>query len=105
MKNLLICIAFIALLGGCNNPKKANTESVVAAPDTVITLLHVAGMTCNHCEMSVKSGVSELPGIIEVSASFTDSSAYVKYDASLVNIDDITAAIAKKGYQVEGVKE
>lgn len=105
MKNLLIGLVFIAFLGGCNNPRKANTETVVATPDTVITVLHVAGMTCNHCEMSVKSGVSELPGIIEVNASFTDSTAYVKYDASLVNMEDITAAIAKKGYQVEGIKE
>ena len=101
----MIGLAFFALLGACNNPKKTNTEAVVPTPDTITTLLQVSGMTCNHCEMSVKTGVSELPGIIEVSASFTDSSAYIKYDASLVDIDDITAAIVKKGYQVDGVKE
>ena len=104
MKKLFSILLVIALFVACNSKTSKNSASVVAQPDTVLTILHVDGMTCDHCEMAIQGSVAELAGVIEVKANHEDSTTFVKYDASKVGLDAIDEAIAKKGYKVVGTK-
>lgn len=104
MKKNLFILAFALAFIACNSKQTKNTEAVATLPDTVALVLHVEGMTCNHCEMTVQGSVADLAGIIDIKADHRDSTSTVTYDASQINIDAITKAIEKKGYKVVGQK-
>lgn len=58
----------------------------------------VTGMTCGHCEMSVREEVSEVPGIEVVEVSSQSGRLVVSSEES---IDDaaVIAAVEEAGYQ------
>src|SRR6476661_356429 len=62
------------------------------------TEYQVTGMTCGHCEMSVREEVSTVPGVqdIEVSAQ---TGKLVVTSASPVDDDAVLAAVDEAGYQ------
>lgn len=93
------------LLMACNAKTAKNNSTDVTLPDTVATIINVEGMSCDHCKMTIQESVGELPGVFEVKANFEDSTTFVKYDVSKVNIEKINAAITHKGYKVTGIKE
>ncbi|CAN7172199.1 MULTISPECIES: heavy-metal-associated domain-containing protein [Microbacterium] len=57
----------------------------------------VTGMTCGHCEMSVREEVSEIPGVEDVQVSAQTGKLVVTGSAS---VDDaqVLAAVAEAGY-------
>ncbi|WP_311259972.1 heavy metal-associated domain-containing protein [Microbacterium sp. WCS2018Hpa-9] len=57
----------------------------------------VTGMTCGHCEMSVREEVSEVPGVEDIQVSAQTGKLVVTGSAS---VDDaqILAAVAEAGY-------
>jgi len=57
----------------------------------------VTGMTCAHCEMSVKEEVSELDGVQDVAVSASTGRLVITSDAAL---DDaaVFAAVDEAGY-------
>jgi copper chaperone len=59
----------------------------------------VAGMTCGHCEMSVKEEVGEIAGVSTVEASHETGQVSVTGD----NFTDeqVTAAVEEAGYTVK----
>jgi copper chaperone CopZ len=61
------------------------------------TEFQVTGMTCGHCEMSVREEVSEIPGVEDIQVSAQTGKLVVTGAAS---IDDaqILAAVAEAGY-------
>lgn len=61
------------------------------------TEYQVTGMTCGHCEMSIREEVSQIPGIekIEVSAQ---SGKLVVSSASSVDDAAVLAAVDEAGY-------
>ena len=60
----------------------------------------VTGMTCGHCEMSVREEVSELPGVQTVEVSAQTGRLVIGSDAEL---DDqaVLAAVADAGYAAQ----
>ena len=58
----------------------------------------VQGMTCGHCELSVRDEVEELAGVSSVDADRTTGRLVVRGEA----IDDaaVRAAVEAAGYQV-----
>lgn len=62
--------------------------------------LKVSGMTCSGCEAHVEHAVNELDGVIEVSTTYEEGKAVVKYDASKTNLEEIKEAINRTGYKV-----
>ena len=56
----------------------------------------VSGMTCGHCEMSVREEVGRVPGVtgIEVSAP-TGRLAVTGAD---IDVDDVVSAVSEAGY-------
>ncbi len=97
---ILIAAAFVA----CNSETKKTEEKAITAPAEIVEAsLSIGGMTCDHCVMSVTKGINDLEGIAEVKVTLDDSTALVKYDASVVNIGEIEAAVGKRGYRVKSV--
>ena len=104
MKKIVIILMAVALMA-CSHKAKQAEEKVSEAPaELVVNTLDIGGMTCEHCVMSVTKGINDLEGIAEVKVTLDDSTAVVKYDASVVNIDDIKAAVGKRGYRVKAVE-
>lgn len=98
----LILILAIAGLWACQSQPKKETTPATETPVANIELtMKVEGMTCDHCEMSIQKGVSELPGIESVVANFEDSTTMVRFNPSLTSEDKIKEAIEKRGYQVK----
>ena len=58
----------------------------------------VHGMTCNHCVLSVREEVSEVPGVVAVDVELESGRLTVAGET----LDDgaIRAAVAEAGYQV-----
>lgn len=69
---------------------------------SVTTTYQVTGMTCGHCEMSVKEEIGEIPGVHSVEASHESGVVTVTSEAPL-DIADVTAAVDEAGYTVEEV--
>ncbi len=57
----------------------------------------VTGMTCGHCEMSIREEVDEIPGIAEIAISAQTGELVV---SGRGEIDDaqVLAAVAEAGY-------
>jgi len=58
----------------------------------------VTGMSCGHCELSVREEVEELAGVESARADHTTATLVVRGD----EVDDATvrAAVAEAGYEV-----
>ncbi|MGB3376138.1 MAG: heavy-metal-associated domain-containing protein [Microbacterium sp.] len=63
-----------------------------------ITEFHVTGMTCGHCEMSVREEVEKIAGVegIDVSAQ---TGRLVVTSASAVDAESVIAAVDEAGYR------
>ena len=57
----------------------------------------VTGMTCAHCEMSVREEVSEIAGISEIQVS-AQTGKLVVTSADAVDDAAVTAAVEEAGY-------
>ena len=65
------------------------------------TVFAVDGMSCGHCEQSVSTLLSALPGVTAVSASAPERRVRV---SSAAELDDevVRAAVAEAGYDFAG---
>lgn len=80
-----------------------NTESntiIVESDNVQQAEFTIDGMTCTGCEEHIKHAVSEVPGFIEVTASYEEGKATVKFDKTKSTIQDVMAAINETGYTV-----
>ncbi|MEV4668952.1 heavy-metal-associated domain-containing protein [Microbacterium sp. LWO12-1.2] len=57
----------------------------------------VTGMTCGHCEMSVREEVAEVPGVEDIQVSAQTGTLVVTGSDSLDDAQ-ILAAVAEAGY-------
>ncbi|MDF1573221.1 MAG: cation transporter [Bacteroidales bacterium] len=104
MKKIFVLLVAALLTFACNPANKSENEASaqeeVNVENLVEVVIPVHGMTCEGCENAVKTSISSLEGIAEVTASHTDSIATVKYDKTAVTRDEIELKIADAGYVV-----
>ncbi|MFI2486171.1 heavy-metal-associated domain-containing protein [Promicromonospora kroppenstedtii] len=62
----------------------------------------VTGMTCGHCEMSVRGEVSRLPGVEQVDVSAATGRLVVS-SAEALDEATVLAAVDEAGYQAARV--
>lgn len=66
-----------------------------------MTKLQISGMTCGHCEMSVKKALEAVPGVTRVAEVSRDrGEAIVEGTAAA---DALVKAVADQGYEVKAV--
>ena len=63
------------------------------------TKLKVEGMSCSHCENTVKKAVSKIAGVTEVTVDLTGKTVTVTHDEN-VTFDRIKNEIEEQGYDV-----
>ena len=110
MKKILFLLVLIGLLSGCSGNKDkiggandADDQELVVAPENLVKIeFIVGGMTCTGCENTVKEGIAELGGIVEVTASHLDSTAVVQFDKTKATPEQMAEVIQKRGYEVLG---
>lgn len=64
-------------------------------------LVHIEGMTCQHCVMNVKKGLSSLDEVVEVDVNLETKSARVSGEVDTEKIKD---TIKQLGYTVKGIE-
>jgi copper chaperone len=63
--------------------------------------LRVNGMSCTHCVNTIETFVGKLNGVSQVKVNLEIGKVDVKYDSSVVSLDDIKETIEEAGYEVE----
>ena len=63
------------------------------------TTLNVTGMTCAHCEASVREEIGELPGVESVTADHATGEVVVT-SAEPLDRSAVAAAVAEAGYEL-----
>ncbi|NLV20781.1 MAG: copper chaperone CopZ [Syntrophomonadaceae bacterium] len=64
-------------------------------------ILNVKGMSCHHCEHSVKTSVGSLAGVKNVQVELKDGKVKIEYDSAQVDLKTIQYTIEDQGYEVE----
>jgi periplasmic mercuric ion binding protein len=62
------------------------------------TTLTISNMTCVLCPITVKSAISQVPGVISVEVNLDLARATVRYDDAQATIEAIAAASTNAGY-------
>ncbi|GAA3949712.1 heavy-metal-associated domain-containing protein [Gordonia caeni] len=63
------------------------------------TVVTVTGMTCNHCAMSVREEIEEIPGVTGVAVDVDSGRVEITSTADLDGAA-IAAAVTEAGYQL-----
>lgn len=62
---------------------KNQTNTVIVPADQIETVSYqITGMTCSSCEEHIRHGVSEVSGVIDISADYRAGRALVRFDRS-----------------------
>ncbi|MBE5966244.1 MAG: copper chaperone CopZ [Lachnospiraceae bacterium] len=64
------------------------------------TIIHVNGMSCQHCVKAVTNAVGALNGVSDVEVDLKAKTATVGFDKEKITLDKIKAAIEDQGYNV-----
>lgn len=63
--------------------------------------LTVGGMSCSHCEQSVRTSVGTLTGVNKVGVELKTGQVTIDYDPDKVDIKTIQDTIEDQGYEVK----
>ena len=121
MKSILTTAAAFALLLGVSHGVDDAKAAAEAAPakaecakkdgakkecpasacaDKVV--LSVAGMTCGGCENKLKTALTAVEGVTVNQVCSKSGKACLQFDEEKVSRDDISAAIARTGFRLQG---
>ncbi|MFE9441107.1 heavy-metal-associated domain-containing protein [Streptomyces sp. NPDC006602] len=70
-------------------------------PGTVTAVYKVTGMSCGHCEGSVSSEISEIPGVSSVKAVASTGEVTV-VSAAPLDEEAVRAAVDEAGFELAG---
>jgi len=65
------------------------------------TILNVEGMSCSHCENSVKKSVGALNGVTSVTVDLKGKKVTVEHDPEKVSTSTIKEIIEDQGFDVK----
>lgn len=61
-------------------------------------VLHIEGMTCNGCIITVKKSLTRVDGVVEAKVTLDPPQAVVKYDSAKVTVAALITATTNAGY-------
>lgn len=65
-----------------------------------VKTLNVEGMSCSHCENSVKKAVGELNGVKSVDVDLKGKKVTIEFEPEKVSVETIKGTIEDQGYDV-----
>ncbi|WP_218972979.1 cation transporter [Labilibaculum manganireducens] len=104
MRKILIVVFAVGFLTACqSNTKKAESTKTETTQvvDYETMELTVTGMTCTGCENTIKNGLKQIDGVVEVEASHTNNKVTIKVEKDKVTHEEIAQQIEAIGYSVE----
>ena len=66
-----------------------------------VKILNVEGMSCSHCENSIKKAVGSLNGVGNVIVDLRSKKVTIEFDPEKVNVDIIKDTIEDQGYDIK----
>ena len=66
-----------------------------------ITDIAVEGMSCSHCEDTVKKAVGALNGVVAVQVDLAGKKVMVEFNPEKISVDTIKDVIEDQGYDVK----
>ena len=101
----IVMMAFPYYSGIFYGNSNSGKEVIIVQSDNVAeSTFEIEGMTCQGCEEHIKHAINQLEGVIEVNSSYDNGNAIVKYDKSIVTIQNIQSAIDSTSYTTKSVK-
>ncbi len=100
-------IAGALMLGGllwaradlCCSPAWAEPTPVKPSKGAKSVALHVEGMTCASCKVTVRMALKKLDGVKNATVNVEEKSALVEYDPAKVTPAQMVEAVNKSGYR------
>jgi Cu+-exporting ATPase len=80
-------------------------ELQVSKPAQVELAIFGGGVTCPTCVVNIEAFLRDLPGIDDVQVNFAAERVTVRYDPSLVSIEDMQKSIKDAGYRSQPREE
>lgn len=65
--------------------------------------LKVEGMTCGHCQMTVKKALENVKGVKSAEVDLENNSAIVNYKSDKVTVENLVLAAVDAGYKAEAM--
>jgi copper chaperone len=65
--------------------------------------LKVEGMTCGHCQMTVKKTLENVKGVKSAVVDLENNSALVNYKSDEVTVENLVLAVVDAGYKAEAM--
>ena len=75
-----------------------DTTGSAAEPETETCTLEIGGMTCASCVGRIEKKLLKLDGVAEARVNLATEVASITYAPNLLQLDDLTGAVAKAGY-------
>ena len=66
-----------------------------------VKILNVEGMSCSHCENSIKKAVGSLNGVGNVIVDLRSKKVTIEFDPEKVSVDIIKDTIEDQGYDIK----
>jgi mercuric ion binding protein len=85
LKSLLVAAAFVL-------------SHTASAGETRTATLHVEGMTCASCPLTVKQILKKQPGVSEASVDYKSQLAKVSFDPDKVQAEQLAKAVTDFGF-------
>lgn len=105
MKKILILIFALSFLSACQSNSKKSENNTTEKTKQVVQVeeieFSVNGMTCTGCENTIKNGLKQMEGVVEVEASHQNKKVTVKVEKDKVSREEIAQKIESVGYSVE----
>lgn len=87
-------------------PSEKTNVVIVNANNIVKAKLNIEGMTCTGCEESINYALKSEDGVVNANSSYKTGVAYVEYDKTKVNPDQLKNAVEEKaGYTVKNIQQ
>lgn len=63
--------------------------------------LNVPGISCSHCEISIKKALNQFKGIKNINIDLNKKTVVFDYDESKAKLEEIKTAIEDQGYDIK----
>ncbi len=104
MKNALLVSFLLVFLFSCSQTSQQADEQTNKTEVNVTAIktleLQVSGMTCEGCEKTIETALTNLNGVVSAEALHIEGITTVSFDTTLVNADLLSQTINNLGYKV-----
>jgi periplasmic mercuric ion binding protein len=102
-KIFLIILIFSGLIySGCKNSSSKDENSVSDEVKLETATLDLPTLQCSMCKKTIENEFKGMEGVEKISVSVKDLNAEVKFDPTVIKLNDIEEKIVLAGYDVNG---